>query len=92
MAPRLSFRRLELESDVKLEAGDVAKPLATKYNHATPIECLKWQLKKKTIGEDVGDDAVLIDTKQYAIEHQGDDAAFHEATKFKERVYKDKER
>ena len=57
--------------------GDVQPPLASKYNHATPLEFLKWQMKKKTLGEDAKDDEVMIDAN-----------AFKEADQDRDDVYR----
>ena len=70
MAPRLSFRRLEKEFETRLEKGLISQP-KTKGNNATPIEFLRWQMKKKTLGDDVGDDAVMLDINE--LEEDDDD-------------------
>ena len=57
VAPRLSFTRLEVEFEERLKAGEIKEPVY-KGNHATPIETLKWQMKKKAIGEDKFDNEV----------------------------------
>ena len=52
-----------MEHEVKKEAGELHVPAASKFKHATPIECLKWQLKKKTIDGDAEDDEIMITDK-----------------------------
>lgn len=64
VTPRLCYRRLDLEFEERMEEGDIKQPLASKYNHATPLEFLKWQMKKKTLGEDATDDAVMISANE----------------------------
>ena len=42
LAPRLCFRRLTNEFEDRISEGAIAPPKATKFNHATPIEFLRW--------------------------------------------------
>ena len=39
--------------------------MASKYNHATPLECLIWQLRKKELGEDLDDENMKLDKEAF---------------------------
>ena len=66
LAPRLDYRRLELEFEERLVQGVVPAPKHNRFRCATPIEFLRWQNKKKTLGEDAkdGDDAIMLEMEQ----------------------------
>ena len=74
LAPRLNYSRLEAEFEERLEQGLIKAPLASKFKHASPIEFLRWQIKKKTLGEDA-DDAVMLDVNAIEESESSDDAA-----------------
>ena len=56
MAPRLSFNRLLEEFDERLQKGEIKAPSEQKYQKSSPIDNLKWMIKKKH--EEVFDEVV----------------------------------